>query len=581
MRNLFSSNGNNKIAGNDVTNNNIDRPKKIVICKILMAAPLVIIFFFLIVAGFGQLLNIHPEIDVGQFDCCPLVWKKLVETPGGFYVPSDAIVAGTNIDGHNFYYAYVNVDPEEGKRDMNPNQIGVIVETNPRVAIFNEGYNLKLKKKLYLFDADTGCISNYKGFDQKECGNKINIRILSNPNECVIGYWERIQNSQSPVVTPDFHFPSVHGVLLGRYKGKMEREEKLSHTDDRKVKIQRNFVNPAAFVKVIDKRHYGKIKTYTNYARDIASTDEDEVRTLGEKFDTGILKGPEIMYIDCAKSLLKTLKPELFRLKYDVNEFEKQIEANHEALTLHTTSIINLSTVEQETNVKLMTQVKKSLTIFEDDGWKKTAKKDYSGGWKFDVKFDTAFELPWIFSTEIGFGGTLDTKQTTKSGLEMLAEKGKVKTNGNRDNYVFDQTIVEPPNSRTQVSIMTVPNEGKIKFSIGYRVKTPRMMDQNSIKPETVKNLLKRLSLTDMIKQTEEDSEYFIFWKNGTLHFKTGMKTHVKIESYPFKIGKDGKPVEEDKKLMEYEVYPFGNTGDISSLDARSQCFPLSTTTTE
>ena len=68
---------------------------------------LVIIFAFISYVS----CFLPSDNNLGEYDCCPLVWKPLTQTPSGDNIPIDAVVATTidpNYMGERMYFANVS-----------------------------------------------------------------------------------------------------------------------------------------------------------------------------------------------------------------------------------------------------------------------------------------------------------------------------------------------------------------------------------------------------------------------------------------------------------------------------------------
>ena len=72
----------------------------------------VIAFSFLLISSDCITTSVHepenshgPDFNnMGEYDCCPLVWKPLIETPLGMFVPPDVVVAGYDATHGDKYY---------------------------------------------------------------------------------------------------------------------------------------------------------------------------------------------------------------------------------------------------------------------------------------------------------------------------------------------------------------------------------------------------------------------------------------------------------------------------------------------
>jgi hypothetical protein len=502
-----------------------------------------------------ELLDL-PDINIGQKDCCPLVWKKLQKIPSGYIVPRDAIIGGTNYQGLNSFYGFVKTS----NPNYNHNLISIVEESDPNRAYTSIGYidRMNVTEREEYYDALEGCFNIRQ--EAKKCGLKIDIWVLTNPNNCVIGWWKRMKDKESPLGTPDILFPEVNGAHFARYRV-VDGPFGVEH------------LRPAVMVKQPRGQGLKKsrsIKNFYHYIRDIAKIyiSYDLVQRTFNGIGNGLRKGSEVLYIDCAESASTVLNAELFHMKFvDPTFFQRKAEKGKK-ITLHSTSIINLSNVEQETNVKLSTSAFTRLTISadeEDTGYRKRLKFSHWGT-----------ELDKLINPNMYRSGRLKRLDL----LDTFVETGAVSLAEKNSEYTFDQTIVEPPNSKTVVSIMTTPISASVKFSAGYRIKTPRLGRSNTISFDTIFNLMKRLSMAYVVEKHNRKDDYLVFWRNGTFSCDTGVNTHVKLYSHLIKLDKNGNTIEEkDKKLMEYEMFPFGNIGD-DDVDSKYRCIDSSAPTT-
>ena len=216
------------------------------------------------------------------------------------------------------------------------------------------------------------------------------------------------------------------------------------------------------------------------------------------------------MYIDCVSSLKTAVKAELFDLQFDID----LLLDGKEEVVLQSAEVINNSTSESSSEVSLEAKVEKSLQM----SYKTSA--SHSVGVSFSQEVSVSAEK----LASLGF------KRGVDYNFQHIAEEGKVNIESNTTTFTFKQIVVEPPKTKTRVSIVSTPVSGSIPLKGKYRISSihPEMFSN-----ENVRRALDRIGFADYNKIKVQPNGTLILQYDGFITVKSGYNTRVIIQSFP------------------------------------------------
>ena len=483
-----------------------------------------LVFLFSINCTISEDIHGIEYNNVGEYDCCPLIWKPLTVLPSGSFVPSDAVLAG--YDGDKGTKQYFTMLPSQNV--FSHDLLGYVKEDSLNRPHFRFEY--LGKERYYEYHPEEKCLFVPQSFPSPpfppgKC-ELFNISgpavVLTNPYNCQLGWWQRNTTKGMPLHSLQYHYPRLGKVNLGRY-----------------LCTKFNDVMPGYF----------NISTLQFHTIDGYCDEPHENH------------GPEFLYIDCHASVQNMFKAELFDLKSDLDKFMK--EGGKEEVSLQSTTIINESNETQETDVNLKAETTKSFRLTEESGSNETriTKIHYSVDAGIEIKAEG------VIGKIFGYSGSAHTNykydKDTEERFEKYVRTGRMDTQTSANTYTFNQKILEPAHSNTTISIMTTPIHGNITFKAGYRIKTPKLLDFPGMSYDFVFFALKRLEVGQGMQNITRQGDYLVWYKEGTLTIQSGTNTHVSIISSEYSPPK--KQIEAILKnetsapiIQSYKLYPFG-----------------------
>lgn len=409
--------------------------------------------------------------NLGEYDCCPLVWKPLTATPSGRYIPSDAIIAGQDDAGRSIYFANVS------------SNIGVISATDTSRAFACLGTN--------------GSIKNVTE----------DIFVLSNPYSCQIE-WHKLWNDKGDWIMMFNSIDHLVPVFYAQYF------------------VRANVTNDGVHVGQIF--HPGKTAVPTpgtKCEKDYAPLISGDLWSCSA-LDKTFCKDVDVLAINCKTSLLDALSFELFDIEINTanplfaTSKDEEIEETVEEIVLE-----NLSNLTRISSVHLAKSMTKSVH-FEEVNSKYTKDTSYkSTDWGINgrVKASVGGIMKLLgVNIEAEVSGGYHSNQTTTSLVETFAKTGKMTTESVESFSKFDQDIELPPFSRTTFTVKTNPKKGTTAFKSFYRITSPFTVNHTL-------NALLRLGFDTTSYTIKNDT--LIVTKEGTMDVSSGVNTYVKIES--------------------------------------------------
>ena len=444
--------------------------------------------------------------DIGERDCCPLVWKKLIDTPNGKLIPPDAIEIGAWHREKRYY----SMLPGKYFNSVS-NKIGIITEDmHKEVGYFSDtSENIMLYKE--------GCL-RYSNKDTCESVPQDPILVLTNPYGCSIEWYKREAKEAglalflNPLESSNIHVPRIGLYYFSRIK----------HADD----IKEHFAGSTEGGSII-------IPSKQNMRHDPF----DPRTYLAALTFTGF----EILTINCRESIKNVMNAQLFNITYD----SSAIPPEKESTTLTSSAVINNNPYPQSFEVSMSAQTTKSFQMMTNEWSTNKTEHHLSKSMNTEASIEAGFSF-------LGFGTKL--KGSLKSGheekwdemMQKYAQEGKVFAETKKTEYHFNQKVAVPPKSSTIVKIITTPIKGNIPFKAKYRIRSPK---KDMFTMNQTLNALKRIGLEDVEKLVQEGDDLVMTY-DGTLAVETGYDTHVTITSTPLEPNST-RPVVTEK------LYPF------------------------
>jgi hypothetical protein len=473
----------------------------------------------------------HTVNDIGENDCCPLVWKPLHRIGRVSYVPKDAILAGINTRGEPIFYSRMSL-----KQWHNKNVIGFLNSANTHYAYFVKltGNNEDFERSAwYYFQEKEHCFGRRGNLCEFKLNEESQIHVLANPYNCVTGWWFRGIDGQMPDKNRDIHYPIFGSHYFARHS--VEGEPTLIHSG----------------VLVFE----GKKHNYEKNEGFFLSYSPLDWRTT-----TGLGFGTEVLYIDCRKSLPNMFQIELYDMKYEDAKLTEL--TTEEEVILHQTTVINTSDQPQVSNLNM------NQTTVHTFDWKEESRDTSSfmhmfhssleTGFGFKGKLDGITSLVLKGNAAIGAAYIGGVKHASEQ--ENMINKGKMTWKSTIETFVLDQKITEPPRSKIVITITYKPIKGRIKFKSGYRMRIlhPHESERQVVTPQTMENALKRLDIFDL-KEVSRDDKYLSWWVPGVLDINAGTETDVRVEFIKWEersdrlIGRSG--ISDENKEKKYFSY--------------------------
>lgn len=427
--------------------------------------------------------------NIGQYDCCPLVWKEMLETSTGYVMPPDAIVIGESSPGGNLlYYARIPLElsPDPG-----------FLET-PGFGIksgANDSHLFILKDEGILSYKNDNCV---RKLGQSDCLYQMNYKvvILSNPHGCSLGWWKRSIRKKMPDPSSDILFPIVS---RGYFARNVTREGVMT-----------------GGVLSVDDMYYR--------TADMANSNNLAVKTTDP--------GTEVLYINCKDSIKRIFDAQLFAIEYD----KDKLLAGKSSTTLQSSSIVNNNDYPQSSEVSLTAEVSHSLQMSTEKSIRNSSSQSSSSSFGKSVSYEMKRQMG-IFGAGFSKGSEENHGSSRGSSIESFAMTGQMVMETTTTTYTFQQKVSIPAKSTTTVNIISTPVRGTVSFRSKYRFRYGSTA-MRIMSPEATLAALKRVGCIEMDKISLEGEDLILTYE-GTLSISTGYDTHVDITWAPF-VGSPG-----------------------------------------
>lgn len=314
--------------------------------------------------------------------------------------------------------------------------------------------------------------------------------ILSNPNNCSIGWYKkRFPKEEIPEVK-EWFFPSIGFSRFGEFARYQNEPGWLDGWDNGDIAFPRMRKDSA---------------DWTRNPEDV-----------------------ELLYVDCYKSILAMSKSKLIDMSYDTSELES-LKANPIDVVYRKDTLVNNSTLKSKSTIKFSVETvdESSLTLSKShSNYFSTDEKTYNE-WSVNAKVSTSWKI-------LGLGGEMSIEtgwrhskeRTTSSG--NTAEKGEevFKATSTRKVSEFSQEVELPPLSITTLTAFSRPLKGDIPFTAVYKL-TPKGTSVTTV--EILERTLKEYGLDRKMEKTAKGTLLVHF--DGKMHVDIGHKIDVNIQS--------------------------------------------------
>lgn len=246
--------------------------------------------------------------NMGEDDCCPLVWKELINNE---YMPPDSVQAGITKEKYKTYFTWLDGDKWNPR---STDKIGVVSEENTKIAYYERS------NKAYTYDGN--CINSMKGKSSQGCPYQP-IVILTNPFKCSLDWWKREKKRAMPANTRQNQFP-----LIGDH--------------------------------YFAKRKYSKYTGAGVVDRVVGNNKGDYHEVYNKAVWNYASAGTEILLINCAKSIGNVIQAEIIQVHFDI---EKLVDRNANVSLASATIDNSNGSTTQTSRVTLEATKMEQLTI--------------------------------------------------------------------------------------------------------------------------------------------------------------------------------------------------------------------------
>ena len=403
-------------------------------------------------------------LDPGN--CCQLELTSVIDEGNEKFIPRSAIAA-LSMNGMNVYYF-----------------------------VFNNGWDLGV-----INNTATGYALDFLGPYYKWTEG----RVLSNPNDCVLGW--NVRNGEVYLDTNELFYPRL---------------------DKRKEYFGRS----GPYVGMTGNYHtIGTLPSFagTDIRRGVFSRIQD-------------MSTVQLLYVDCAASLKKLLSSELYHIELDRSALSFDKGKPEEVVS--STEVTNNSDEDQKMKIDIDAEIFSFLDMRHESKLQEISKTKWG--------VHGSGDLGWvgkILSMNFRPNGDYDTE----SAKENFTTTGRVVVQSRRNVYRFNQKIKVKARTRMQVLIKTKPIKGKTPFTAYYKISAKS--SPSIWTDERILRSIRRTGFTDYEKIQKINGSLIIPIK-GHLAVETGFETQAEIISTP--LGSSF-PEEVSKKLLapvSYSVFP-------------------------
>ena len=411
-----------------------------------------LIQFVVVVSAFTVTLSAGQRFDE-ENDCCQLEWSPIIEAGHKRFIPADAVVAGRDLNGTNWYHI----------RKSTRQEAGIISDIVTKPALF-----YRHDDRVIIEDTWTGSV------------------VLTNPNQCVLGWKLREKSYDKFDETMQYQFPRVKQRGFAYYP---------STTADAAVSVGTSWEDEPSHYKYYGIQLQNRVWTQNSY-------------------------GEKVLYVDCKASLLNQLQAEL----YDIDVDMKELLGSKKHQAVATTEVVNDGDVEQMANVDLTADISTAIEMKHDTQLRTVAETKWGVHGSLNLKFVENFFFVKA-SQEVNVNGGFDSR----SLKENFTKDGTIRFDSTKTTYKFTQSVRMKPKSKTKIVINTRPIQGSQKFTAYYKL-TPKMVNKKSWTVSRTLNTLQRIGFKDY-NRVKTINNTLVLTYEGQIAVDTGFDTHVLIES--------------------------------------------------
>lgn len=227
----------------------------------------------------------------------------------------------------------------------------------------------------------------------------------------------------------------------------------------------------------------------------------------------------QVLGIDCASSLRKTLEAELFDIEFDTQTL---LDKSQQLKVLSSTEVINDSDFDQEATIDLESEVLSSLRMSHDV-------QLYS---MMDTKWGVhaSAKAGWL-GKMMGLSVSVDGGYDAHSLKTNFTRTGTVAFDSQRKQFKYKENIVVKARTKTKVTMNTQPIGGSQHFKAHYRISSTKA--NSNVTFNHVANSLRRQGFAGWDQLKRDDSGNIVFTVDGDMEVDAGVDTHILIESTP------------------------------------------------
>ncbi|KAJ6647128.1 Formin-like protein 1, partial [Pseudolycoriella hygida] len=395
--------------------------------------------------GLGRSEEEHSKILDQDETCCQLKWLYVTDLGNGRKaIPSTAILFG-----------------EHNNRKVYMGKYGSYTDV---------GFITDEQLEFY-----TICVDNGNSVTQINSWN--GVFVLSNPNNCQIGWLPKIKNQR------------VFNTMGKQFQ---------SHTGPGQI-----------FSRIASPD--GVIVGVTNSA----AVGNFLGTALNKKCYTESNTQAQLLYVDCEKSLTKQLEAELYRLDFESNDFSNVGNGNNQVLAV-TEVINNGDTVnDQLVKVDLSANILSTLRMEHKSELREISKTKW--GIHASASVTTGGFLKIFVQAKAEVSGGVDVEHMT----ETFASEGKISFESKESKYNFQQEILVRKHTKTKITINTNQIDESQKYTAYYKLN----LDQ--LPPSSILATLKRLGHRNIELETIDG--VLVYKTEGFMSLSSGFNTHVEL----------------------------------------------------
>jgi hypothetical protein len=420
--------------------------------------------------------SLADEYDIGQKSCCPLVWKTLINTPYGVFVPKDAIVVGTARGNVKHYFSMKPAGEQKSYEN------GILTSswnlTSNRIAYFSDagGFTDEAKCLFWEYYGKPFCFWRYD--DNNKRKRPRSVKVLSNPFNCDIS-WRTIDDAKFiQWQSSDIHTPFV------------------------------SESNPQYFARMMTLYGYkaGAISNGTAFTT---------VHYYGNNWGYGkeSATGKEVLQINCSSSVRKLFVAELYDIKFNLSAIKGREES------VRVKQLSNETPNEIQTELSISKVFTKRLQLTTEYGSTRTR--------ELNVAISTSAEYSVGFVSEFRAQAGMDI--STNNKWESFVKTGTMDVEESTETFGVKHTIKIPPRRMVVASLVTTPIKGTVPFTGYCRFKWPNNAEHNFTE-EFVRATLHRISASEGSRIRKNEAGELVLVINGLIHVETGSQMQVIVK---------------------------------------------------